>query len=125
MDLALYSMDFRHSNGNMHVGVSGEFNVNTARDLIELLKSTYSGSGRVFIDTAKIQRVAAGGAEYFKKMFHNADVPTACLFFKGEQGRQIGPDGSKLIILKAKEKKHCCGNCANCKCKNHGSHPEK
>lgn len=121
MSTAVYTVDLRHSNGNMHVGVSGEFNHNTAEAVLELLKNAYTGSGRIFIDTAKIQHIVESSAEYFKTAFARTDVPTACLFFKGEKGRSLGPNGSKLIILKEKEKK-CCGKCSNCSCKNHASH---
>lgn len=122
MSTAIYSVDYRHSNGNMHVGVSGEFNANTAEAVLEILKTAYTGSGRIFIDTAKIHNVVESGAEYFKKAFARTEVPLSSLFFKGEMGRDIGPNGSKLIILKEKEKKHCCGKCTNCSCKNHHSH---
>lgn len=122
MSTAIYSVDYRHSNGNMHVGVSGEFNTNTAEAVLEVLKTAYTGSGRVFIDTAKIHNVVESGAEYFKSAFAGTDIPIASLFFKGEKGRNIGPNGSKLIILKEKEKKHCCGKCTNCSCRNHHSH---
>lgn len=121
MSSAVYSVDLRHSNGNMHVGVSGEFNQNAAEAVLELLQSAYTGSGRIFIDTANIRHIAESAGEYFKSAFVRTNVPTGCLFFKGEKGREIGPNGSKLIILKTREKK-CCGNCKNCSCKNHAMH---
>lgn len=112
-----YSLNFRLSNGNTHVGVIGEFNSNTASDIISFLNQNYSGTGNVFIDTAKIHNIVQSGADYFKTAFSACLVPSKCLFFKGELGKNLGPDGSRLIILKQKEKKHqCCGNCKNCKC---------
>ncbi len=113
-----YRVDYRYSNGNIHVDVSGEFNRNTAGAVLEILQTAYTGSGRIFIDTAKIQNVVECGAEYFKTAFAAIDVPTACLFFKGKKGERIGPDGSRLLLMKEREKK-CCGNCKNCSCKNH------
>lgn len=118
MDSAAYSVDYRHSNGNMHVGVRGEFNRNTANAILKILQTSYTGSGRIFIDTAKIQTIVESGAEYFKSAFAALNVPADCLFFKGEQGKSIGPNGSKLLIMKEREKK-CCGNCKNCSCRNH------
>lgn len=112
-----YSINFRLSNGNTHVGVSGEFNRDTASEIIAFLNQTYAGTGNVFIDTAKIQNIVQSGADYFKSAFGSCHVPSKCLYFKGELGKNLGPDGSRLIILKTKEKKHqCCGNCKNCKC---------
>ena len=116
MSFLVYSVDFRHSNGNMHVGVSGEFNQNTADAVLEILQRAYTGSGRIFIDTAKINSIVDSGAEYFKAAFAGINVPTACLFFKGEKGRNIGPNGSKLLLVKEREKKPhsgCCGKCKN------------
>ncbi|HBV42226.1 hypothetical protein JBF11_08905 [Taurinivorans muris] len=116
-----YRVDYRCSNGNIHVDVSGEFNRNTAGAVLEILQTAYTGSGRIFIDTAQIQNVVECGAEYFKTAFAAIDVPTACLFFKGKKGERIGPDGSRLLLMKEREKK-CCGNCKNCSCKNHKSY---
>lgn len=117
-----YSVDFRHSNGNMHVGLSGEFNQNTADAVLEILQTAYTGSGRIFIDTAKLNTIVESGAEYFKAAFAAINIPSACLFFKGEKGRSIGPNGSKLLLMKERETKPhtgCCGKCKNCTCKNH------
>lgn len=118
MNTAGYSVEYRHSNGNMHVGVHGEFNHKTADAVLEILHTAYTGSGRIFIDTVKIQHIVESGAEYFKTACTAQGVPTACLFFKGEKGKHIGPNGSKVLLLKEREKK-CCGNCKNCSCKNH------
>ncbi len=122
MSSAVYSVDYRHSNGNMHIGVSGEFTAGAAEAVLDILQKAYTGSGRIFIDTLNINSVAESGAEYFKQAFVKVNLPAANLFFKGEKGRSIGPNGSKLIILKAKEKKQCCGKCKNCSCKNHHTH---
>lgn len=122
MSSLMYSVDFRHSNGNMHVDVSGEFNQNTAEAILEILQSAYTGSGRIFIDTVKINSIAESGAEYFKSAFAAINIPAAILFFKGEKGRNIGPNGSKLLLIKERDKKAhtgCCGKCKNCTCKNH------
>lgn len=121
MDSGVYSVDYRYSNGNIHVGVSGEFNRNAAGVVLEILQTAYTGSGRIFIDTAKIRNVAESGAEYSKTVFATLGIPAACLFFKGKKGERIGPDGSKLLLMKEREKK-CCGNCKNCSCKNHKSY---
>jgi hypothetical protein len=114
MNTAGYSIEYRHSNGNVH----GEFNHNTADAVLEILHTAYKGSGRIFIDTAKIQHIVESGAEYFKTACAVRGVPITCLFFKGEKGKHLGPNGSKVLLMKEREKK-CCGNCKNCACKNH------
>lgn len=122
MSSLAYSVDFRHSTGNMHVGVSGEFNQNTADAVLEILQHAYTGSGRIFIDTAKINSIVESGAEYFKAAFAEINVHTACIFFKGEKSRTIGLNGSKLLLFKEREKRAhtgCCGKCKYCTCKNH------
>ncbi len=49
-----YRVDYRYSNGNIHVDVSGEFNRNTAGAVLEILQTAYTGSGRIFIDTKSV-----------------------------------------------------------------------
>lgn len=85
--------------------------------MLEILQTAYTGSGRVFIDTATIHTIVESGAEYFKTACAQLKVPTASLFFKVEKGKSLGPNGSKLLLIKEREKTGC-GNCKNCSCKN-------
>lgn len=112
-----FQMKCRHSNGNLHIRTRGVFDGNSAHELLNLLQEQYPGTGRVFVDTADLGEVLPFGCSLFRARLHATSVPAAQLFFKGEKGFRIAPDGSKVLIVGAGKKTNgCCGKCAVCTC---------
>jgi hypothetical protein len=58
------------------------------------------GSGRVFISTAGLKEVVPEGANLFKAHMSVKRIPPDWLYFKGEKGFQIAPDGGRVLICK-------------------------
>lgn len=112
-----FPFDHHVNQQNIHVDLQGRFDVNVAKQLLEFLRSSYTGTGNVFVNSAKIDAVSDGGVEYFKEYFSSCCVPVTKLFIKGEHGFSMGPNGAKVLIHHGvKKTKKCGGNCANCKC---------
>ncbi|MBO4317568.1 MAG: peptidylprolyl isomerase [Mailhella sp.] len=129
-----FTISFHHSNGNMHVGIIGIFSERCAESLRSLLDREYPGSGRIFVDTRSLTGIRAEGAELFRKELRQSAMPLSDLYFKGERGFEIAPDGSRVLIFNkadgsalsrgplqnVPQKKHaCCGKCAHCTCGGH------
>ena len=96
-----FQMNYHHNKDNLHVKMQGIFDGNSAHELLNLFLREYRCGGRVFVDTTP--------------------VPASQLFFKGENGFNMAPSGSRVLIVPPRKKKSgCCGKCAHCTC--HGEH---
>jgi hypothetical protein len=124
-----YAIGFRHSAGNLHIKLSGAFSGNCAWELLKTIRWQYAGSGRIFIDTARLDSVLADGVALFKTHLGAKRMPPDWLYFKGKKGFQIAPEGSRVImraegrgqkanrpsplwkrVRLAKPKRHHCGS---------------
>ena len=95
----MYECISRHSAGNLHVDLQGDFNGMCAWELLKLLKQNGS-SKRVFVNTAGLDRVAGEGVRLFKKHMTCRRMQPDWLYFKGEKGFKIAPDGSRVLICR-------------------------
>lgn len=108
-----FHVAFKHHNGNLHVHPSGDLDGSSAFELIRLLHRKYTGHGDVVIDTRKLGRVYPFGSFTFQKSVAESGIPTRRISFKGAKGRDLAPEGCRVV-----EGRHhqCRGNCADCKC---------
>jgi hypothetical protein len=111
-----FKIDFRLSKGNLHVIPEGDFDNFSAYELVHLLHEQYEGKGKVFINTQKLCKICPFGCKLFKSRLDKNRLPVHRLFFKGENGFKIAPDGSKVIVGHKKHNCRCNGDCANCAC---------
>ena len=127
-----FAMQFRHSNGNLHIKATGGFNDTAAERLLDLFCREYPAGGRVFVDTEGLDHVHPSGRLVLSSKLVGTPVPRESLFFMGEKGFQMAPDGTRVLIIN-RERKHdaseheksghgkkghrCCGKCAHCKCR--------
>lgn len=111
-----FSVQYRKSNGNLHLRPKGDFDGSTAWELINLISEKYDGKGRVFIDTEGLNEVHPFGSGVFKCQLRTGTVPPDCLFFKGKKGFHIAPNGSRVIIAAKGPRCRCDANCENCRC---------
>ena len=113
-----FAMKFRHNHGDLFVQARGTFDGNSAHELLLLLQQQYPGSGRVFIDTKDLSEVLPFGCKVLQTRLYQTAVPAGRLFFKGEKGFKMAPNGSRVLLIDGEKKKAgCCGNCAHCTCK--------
>lgn len=110
-----FRMESRESNRDLHVRISGTFDDNAAEALIGLLRTSYNGIGRIFIDTRELVDLHALGCRGFRQALEQEKLPVERLFFKGEQGFRLGPDGSRVLIMK-QHTCRCGGACRECAC---------
>lgn len=111
-----FSVEHKESNGNLHLRPKGDFDGNSAYELIHLMREKYNGKGRVYIDTKDLRAVHSFGCSIFRCRFQQGGVPADCLFLKGKKGFKMAPDGSKVIPVSRKRQCRCDGDCAHCGC---------
>lgn len=93
-----FHIECRHSAGNLHIQICGEFNGMCAWQLIKIIKQQNCGAGRIFVSTTAINRLLPDGVDLFKSIMTKRKLPTDWLYFKGKKGLKIAPDGSRVII---------------------------
>lgn len=93
-----FSIDSRYSVGNLHVSLSGEFSDICAWELIKIIMLNKSGRGRIFVNTDGIKRISLKGIDLFKSHMCEKRIKHDWLYFKGDRGFEIAPDGSRVLI---------------------------
>jgi hypothetical protein len=76
----------------------GEFNGTCAWELLKTIKRQDYGIGRIFVNTAGLSRIMPEGVDLFKSNMNPKKMPQDWLYFKGEKGFKIAPDGSRVIL---------------------------
>ncbi len=100
-----FHIDYRHSAGNLHIQLSGTFNLMCAWALYKTIKQQNAGSGRIFVNTKGLTKVITGDAERFKGYMVQGRMPPDWLYFKGEKGLAIAPNGSRVLICKTPDRR--------------------
>lgn len=108
-----FSMEYRESNRDLHVCLTGTFHHEAARALAEVLQRSDTGAGRIFLDVRNLAASGEGALGLLRQCLE--DVPGERLLFKGELGFQLGKSGSRVLIVK-KKTCTCDGKCAVCTC---------
>jgi hypothetical protein len=93
-----YHIGYRHSAGNLHIKLDGNFSGSCAWELLKTIRWQYGGSGRIFVDTASLNVILPDGAALFKAHIGQKKLPKDWLYFKGRKGLKIAPDGSRVIV---------------------------
>ena len=101
----------RESRGNLHLRLAGEFNENSARELLEFLDLSTGDAVRVFLDTVGLETILPGGVETFRTGLDLDRFPADRLFFKGEDGRRLAPPGYRVLITPENVR---CSGCSGC-----------
>jgi hypothetical protein len=89
-----------HSAGNLHISIFGEFNGLCAWALYKTIRHQYTGSGRIFVNTAGLDKIIPNGMNLFKYHMTRQRIPSDWLYFKGQKGFELAPDGSRVLICK-------------------------
>ena len=111
-----FQIEFKRNNENLHVQPLGDFDGNSAWELINFLQEQYNGEGQVFIDTLKLREMCPFGCSIFQCRFKYSQVPANRLVINGKKGLEIAPKGSRVIVNSEKSNCLCDGNCSNCPC---------
>jgi hypothetical protein len=95
-----FRIDRRQSTGNLHISLYGEFNGMCAWELFKTIKRYQAASRRIFVNTAWLDIINQNGADLFKTHMKAESIKKERVYFKGEKGLQIAPDGSRVLIIK-------------------------
>lgn len=95
-----FTISHRHSAGNLHIKIEGDFSSICAWVLIKTIYMRYRGTGRIFIRTDGLKHIHADGADLFKKHLNPGFIHLSDVYFKGEKGLLMAPDGTRVVICR-------------------------
>ena len=110
---------FRKSMGNYHYNLKGALDDLSARDLINMVRSTYEQPGKVFIDTRELAELSDSATGILREGLAETAVPPSDLIFKGDKGGMIAPDGCRVLKYNKVMHLKCRGGC---RCQPSGQH---
>ena len=93
-----FAIGLRHSAGNLHIRLQGEFNGACAWALRKTISRHYRGTGRIFVRTDEITIIHPEGTSLFKKILRASTMALSDLYLKGINGFSIAPDGARVLI---------------------------
>ncbi len=99
-----FCINSRCSAGNLHVFLMGDFNGRCAWELLKTIRLNSAGCGRIFVNTEGLQKIIPEGVCLFKHHMSSAPIRRDWLYFKGENGFKIAPDGSRVLIKRRNSK---------------------
>jgi hypothetical protein len=111
-----FSIQLRRSNGNVHLRPRGDLDGSSAWVLIHMIHENYNGKGRIFVDTQDLHQIHPFGCNILKYELTTGIIPPHCLFFKGQKGFEIAPNGSRVIVAAKRSQSLCDGNTAAIAC---------
>lgn len=114
----LFSMTFRHRRGHVYIQLHGAFCADSAKELMDLVDEQRPEGGRAFVDTKKLDFVAAKSKQALTSALENANTPHDLLFFKGKQGLLLAPQGCRVLISPENSGCSACAKCAAKKAQN-------
>ncbi|MBU1405108.1 MAG: hypothetical protein KKE83_03830 [Proteobacteria bacterium] len=105
-------------NGNLHITIVDSFTMGAAARLVASMDSCDNRQGNIFIHTEKISDIAPNSRTAFAELLHAAGLPQDRKYFTGIQGKDIAPEGCRVIVNEHRHGGHGgCGRCRNCKCR--------
>ncbi len=125
MENTMHKIQYRLSQGNMHIALSGHFDEDLAEECIACVSAIYPEGGRIFLDTRQIESFCEKAINIFKQFFAKASSLAVNLYLKGEKGFNLLPEGGKLLIMNMQNKEHgsscaCGGKCGGANAKSDG-----
>ncbi len=111
-----FNIETQQRDGDLHVQTRGDFNGSSAMQLIHTLHEKYNGRGKVFIETNHLREICPFGCRTFQCRLDKHKLPVERLYFKGQKGLEMAPEGSTVIASSHKDGCGCNGNCRNCPC---------
>ena len=87
-----------HRNGgNVHMKLMGDFDGDSACELLSNIKRSSRCSSRVFIHTNCLKQIYPFGRSIFIKNFENNEENPISILFTGEKASQLAPKNPKSV----------------------------
>ncbi|MDY6789998.1 MAG: hypothetical protein SWH54_01900 [Thermodesulfobacteriota bacterium] len=113
---ANFTIEARNNNGDLYLELSGDFDGNSAWELINKIKADYTEKGRIHINTDKVGEVNSFGKDVLEKLMDHEMISNSKFVFQGAKSVEIDPAGIKKENYKNKNNGQWNVNCASSTC---------
>lgn len=111
-----FTIDSRNTNNDLYLELSGDFDGNSAWELVNKIKARYTGKGRIHINTEKVGEINAFGKDVFERLLNPGIISKSKLVFQGAKGVEIDPSETNKENNNNRSSCQCDGKCKNCAC---------
>ncbi|MFH2066859.1 MAG: hypothetical protein ABIK15_16795 [Pseudomonadota bacterium] len=119
-----FHIEVRKTNDNLHIILKGDFDGNSAWELVNLLDKHCKANGKVIIDTRYLGKIYAFGCNIFRNRLNRRVLPPSQIVFRGESAGQIAVEGSCVETAHPNPSCRCDGKCRQCMCMGELKHVE-
>lgn len=112
-----FQIGIHKNNDHLHVFPRGDFDGNSAWELVHKLNETYRGEKEIIIDTSRLRKVCPFGRTTFECQIDQSRIPRNRFLFTGEKGPILAPEGCRILSAGRPKSCGCDGNCADCHCR--------
>jgi hypothetical protein len=106
------------NNNELNIDLAGDFDGNSAWELIHAITRHDPGEGDIIIHTNKLGRVIPFGQAMFDTLIGTNRIARRRICFKGEKCGLMQLDGyGRRVCGKSGSPCTCTGNCPNCTCR--------
>ena len=88
---ANFDIELNKSDGNLLIDLKGDFDGNTAWELVNRIALEYDGSGMIFINTEKVEDVVPFGGALLENLICSSTFPRNKMVFEGAKRLMIDP----------------------------------
>jgi len=92
---ANFAIESLNCNGDLYLALSGDFDVNSAWERINKMKTDYTEKGQIHINTDKVEEINSFGKDVFEKLLDHEMISNSKLVFQGAKSVEIDPAGIK------------------------------
>jgi len=117
-----FVIDVKKSNDHLFVSLKGDFDGNSAWELVNLLDENCEENKKVIIDTRYLGKIYAFGCNVFRCRLNRRVIPPQHLVFRGKNAERIAIEGSCVEDFPQKHSCRCNGKCQQCKCMGESKH---
>jgi len=82
---------FHRNSDNLHLKLSGDFDISSAHELLDVIKQGCRGASKIIIHTNSLRKIYPFALNTFQKDFSGMEGLSAHILFTGEFACQICP----------------------------------
>jgi len=92
-----FKIESRENKGKLYLDLAGDFDGNSAWELVNVIFQKHNGKDIIFVNTKKVKKVIPFGSVVLENLISTGIFPMNKLVFEDPDGSRTGSEGCKLL----------------------------